>query len=231
MHRMFTTLALALLALTVCLPVFGDEFTAQDIFEGMIYYDNDQLEGSNVHDYHCVVTQTIEVPGSRTLQVMVKDVYFMVPMYQLDLYDDEPAHIFEPDALITTLEIQELERLRDTSIDDVDCFVIRLTPRDAAFQRFPSTYYLEKDDFRKIRTVNFGTSADFDRVRKVLDYTYAEVEDFMLLDTIVALTEDPDGMLLHTVTAVYTDYEFDIGLTEEFFRQYTGDITVNPSYN
>jgi len=231
MHRMFKSLVVILLLSAVGVPVYGVDLTAQDIFEGMIYYENDQLEAAGINDYHCTCTQTIVFPGSRAMQVMEKDVYFMVPVYQLDMYDGKPAHIFEPDAIITTLEIQTLERLRDTKIGDVDCYVIRLTPFEAAFVRFPSTHYVAKDDFRKIRTLNYGSTDEFDRVLKTLDYTYSEVNGMMLLKTIAVKTEDEEGNLLHTVTAEYTDYEFDTGLTEQFFKQFDSEISINPLYN
>jgi len=227
MRRVLKSLVVILLLTAVGVPVYGVDLTAQDIFEGMVYYENDQLEAAGLNDYHCICTQT----GSRAMQVLEKDVYFMVPVYQLHMYDGKPAYIFEPDAIITTLEIQTLDRLRDTKIGDVDCYVIRLTPFEAAFERYPSTHYVAKDDFRKIRTLNYASTDELDRVLKILDYTYSEVNGMMLLKTTVVKTEDEEGNLIHTVTAEYTDYEFDTGLTEQFFKQFDSDISINPSYN
>jgi hypothetical protein len=200
----------------------------------MIYYENDQLATQpDISDYHCTVTQTITRAGTRITEEMVKDIYFMLPAYQIHLIDDTPAYYFDNDAILVTLESMDLERHRDATTDGVDCYVLKATPLDAAFARFHTMYYVAKDDFRHVMTVKLGSSDELDITTTTLSYTYGPAGPFQLTQRILAETFDEQGTLIHTVDAVYSDYEFGLGLDVEFFINpiMEDDGSVHPIWN
>ena len=231
--KRITYLLAVLLLLIGSMPSMADELTAQEIFEGMIYYENDQLESNTDYtDYHCRVVQTKETTGVRATESLEKDLYFMVPAYQLHMIGGTPAYYFDSDAIIITLESLDMERLRDATINDVDCYVIRGTPKDPAFARFNTTYYVAKDDFRHVRTVKLGSNDEYDSTTTVLDYTYGPEGPCNMVQNIVATTSTPDGNVIYTVNAVYSDYEYNIGLDVEFFLSaFEGEGQPNPIWN
>ncbi len=234
MYRFQIIAVMLLLALVSSSPAVADDLTAQEIFEGMIYYENDQLVAQpDISDYHCTVTQTVTRAGARITEEMVKDIYFMIPAFQLHFIDGTPAYYFDNDAILVTLESMELDRLRDATNNDVDCYVLMATPTDPAFARFNTTYYVAKDDFRHVMTVKFGSSDQLDTTTTTLNYTYGPAGPFQLTQRILAETFNEEGALIHTVDAVYTDYEFGLGLDIEFFINpiMDGDGTVHPIWN
>jgi len=208
------------------------QLSALEIFDGMIHYECDQLaKEPNTSDYHCKVTQTVEKAGTRTMETVEKDLYFMIPIYQLHISDGKPVYYVDDDLLVITLEGNELRRERDVKIDGVDCYAIRTTPVDPAFSRFNVIYCVAKDDFRHVRTTKHGSSSELDNTITTSDYTYGPAGSFTLLQKTVAVTTDTEGTVLHTVTAEYTDYEFNIGLTLEFFAEWLADWRPNPIWN
>ncbi len=233
MYRLIFPILVLLIITATGYPSYADDITAQEIFESMIYYDSDQLETRpGTTNYHCTIIQKKERVGSGTYEIMEKEYYFMTPAYSIDFYDETPAHYYDPDGILATLETQQLDKLRDETINSVDCYVIRLTPKDPIYRDFPSTYYVAKDDFRHVRTVNHSSIPEYLNVIKTLDYRYTEVEDFTLITEIVVNINDVEGNLLYTVTAAYVDYEFNVdGIDLEFFLENSGDMTVNPSWN
>jgi len=232
MARVAVILMVLFFVLLVAHPANADQLSAQEIFEGMIYYENDQLDKDpGASDFHCKVTQTLQRTGSRTVEVMEKDYYFMVPIFQLHLLDDEPIFYYDSDLLVVTLESSELQRMRDEELNGVDCYVIRSTPVDLVYARFSTIYYVAKDDYRHVRTVKHGSSSEADDITTVLDYAYQAVGPYTFLEQTIAQTSDAEGNPLHTVTAVYSDYEFDVGLDLAFFADYLDKYRPNPIWN
>lgn len=216
---MFLTLIIVLMMLMV--PAGADELSAIDIFDGMIYYESDQLTTTpSIRDYECLITMTSVRAGGRTQEIVEKSLYFMVPTFQLQLFDDKPVFYFDHDLLIVLLESHELIRLRDEVIEDVPCYAIRLTPLDPAFVQFNKTYYVAQDDFRHIRTVVKESDYQYDNLSTIINYTYEIVGIFNLLSRTVSEIRNEDDNQLATVTTVYTDYEFGIGLDINFFINY-----------
>lgn len=199
----------------------ADELTAIDIFDGMIYYESDQLTTTpSIRDYGCMITATSVRSGGRTQEIVEKSLYFMVPTFQLQLFEDKPVFYFDHDLLIVLLESHELIRLRDEVIENVPCFAIRLTPLDPAFAHYNRIYYVAQDDFRHIRTVVKGSDYRYDNLTTEINYTYETVGIFNLLSQTVAEVRDENDNPLSTVTTDYTDYEFGIGLDINFFINY-----------
>ncbi len=199
----------------------ADELTAIDIFDGMIYYESDQLTTTpSIRDYECMITATSVRAGGRTQEIVEKSLYFMVPAFQLQLFEDKPVFYFDHNLLIVLLESHELTRQRDEIIEDVPCYSIRLTPLDPAFAHYYKTYYVAQDDFRHIRTVVKESDYRYDNLSTEINYTYETVGIFNLLSQTVAEINDENDNLLATVTTDYTDYEFGIGLDIDFFTNY-----------
>jgi len=233
MIRITVLFMVPLLLMVAALPVSADQLTAQEIFEGMVYYENDQLESQpDTTDYHCTVIQTISRPGIRVTESIAKDLYFMVPVFQLHMIDEVPAYYFDSDAIIITLESMDIERLRDATVGEIECYVIKATPRDLAFARFNTTYYVAMDNFRHVYTEKYGSNNQYDLTITKLDYTYGTEGPFTLVQNILAETKDPEGNVLFAVEAVYSDYEFNVGLDLEFFiSAFEGESHPNPVWN
>ncbi len=201
------------------MPAEGAQaLSAIEIFDGMIHYENDQLDSHpSIEDYHCILTETTVRSGSSVRTIMEKDLYFMVPTFQLQLIDDKPAFYFDDTLLIVLLGSVELRRERDATIDDVDCYVIRTTPLDEAFRKYNRLYFVSMEDFRHVRTVSHHATNEYDDLTTEINYTYGEVGPFTLLIETSAETTDREDNPLATVTTTYTDYEFDVGLDFEWF--------------
>jgi hypothetical protein len=215
----FLTIIISFIMLNV--TAGADELTAIDIFDGMIYYESDQLTTTpSIRDYKCMIIATSVRAGGRTQEIVEKSLYFMVPAFQLQLFEDKPVFYFDHDLLIVLLESHELTRQRDEVIEDAPCYAIRLTPLDPAFAHYYKTYYVAQDDFRHIRTIVKESDYRYDNLTTEINYTYETVGIFNLLSQTVAEINDENDNLLATVTTDYTDYEFGIGLSIDFFTNY-----------
>jgi hypothetical protein len=202
--------------------------TAQDIFDKMIHYECDQLAVSpNVSDYQCSITETTVRPGSPERQVIDKTLFFMVPMFQLQLVGEEPVFYFDQDLMLVLLDSMELVRDNDAIIGDVPCYVIMTRPVNPAYRQYSRTYYVAQDDYRHVRTISHHASEDRDDLITQIDYTYSPVEGFKLLTKTVALTKDENDIEIATVTDEYKDYQFSVGLSMEFFTNYVGNREPN----
>jgi hypothetical protein len=220
---------LSILLISVCAVAQEQPRTATDIFEGMIYYENDQLEGNpRIDDYHCTKTETTVRSGSPIQEIVTKDIFFMVPGYYLELIGEEPVFYRDVSDIGNHLYVVDLNRLRDTKIGDIDCYVIQMVPKDAAFRTYTKTYYVAQEDFRKVRTVSINANDELDDLTTEINYTYGEINGFMLLTGEIAAWSDNEGNVVATVTTEYTDYEFGIGLDEQFFASYRESHSINP---
>jgi hypothetical protein len=228
MLRKLVPLSMILMFAMLSLPASAVELTALDIFDGMIHYENDQLsKDPQIQDFHCVITETTAREAITHPEVIIKDYYFMVPTFQLQLIDDQAAFYFDDDLLIVLLESVDLVRERDAEIDDIPCYVIRSVPKDPAFSRYNRTYYVAQDDFRHIRTVSEHSTRELDNLNTVINYTYGTFGEFVLMSGTTSETLDENDNLLATVTTVYSDYEFGVGLDLEFFTAYVEGRTPN----
>jgi hypothetical protein len=210
--------AIILLILMINVPAKSEELAAMDIFDAMIHYDADQLSGSaSIRDYHCRLVETTIKNSGSTSEIVEKDLYFMVPTFQLQLVADQPVFYFDDDLLIVLLESVNLQKLRDTVINDIPCYVIQTVPKDPAFTQYNRIYYVAKDDFRHVRTVAEHATLQYDNLSTVIDYTYDNFEGFVMLSRTVTETCDENDNLLANITTDYVDYEFGTGLTVDFF--------------
>jgi hypothetical protein len=206
--------------------VQAETLSAQDIFDKMIHYEYDQLLPSNISDYSGNITETSVRAGSTgTSEVTQKNLFFMVPMFQLELVGEEPVFYFDQDLMLILLDSVDLTKGADARVGDVDCYVITSQKRNPAFRKYFTTYYVAKDDFRHVQTVSHHASEEMDDLVTTITYTYGEADVHKLLVKKVAETKDSAGNLLATTTAVYSDYTFNTGLTVEFFTNYVGNRT------
>jgi len=210
----------------------ADQLSAIEIYDGMIHYEGDQLlQSPSIDDYKCHITETTVRTGVEARQIIEKELYFMEPTFQLQLIDDEPVFYFDDDLMIVYLESVDLSRERDAEIDGVDCYAIRSTPKDPAFSRYNRIYYVAREDFRHVRTIATHSTRDYDNLTTTINYTYASVEDFVLLTQTISETKDENNNTIATVTTEYTDYEFGLGLDIEWFASRVEGWRPNPSLN
>ncbi len=208
------------------------QLSALEIFDGMIHYEGDQLAADpGINDYRCKLAETTVRAGVDAKEILEKDLYFMEPVTQMQLIEDQPAFYFNDNLLVVLLESVDLVRQRDAEVNDIACYVIRTTPRDPAFAQYNRTYYVAKDDFRHVRTLATHATREFENLNTTISYTYGPADKFILLLETVAEAKDPDGNLLATTTTAYTDYEFGLGLDNEFFANYVEGKTPNVPLN
>ncbi len=224
MSRITAVLTMFMLMTLISMPVGADQLSAIEIFDGMIHYEGDQLyKKPAINDYRCHITETTARTGISAREIIEKDLYFMVPTFQLQLIDNKPAFYFDDDLLIVLLESVELERKNNQTIDEVECYQIRTIPKDPAYNRYNRTYFVAVDDFRHVRTIAHHSTREFDDLTTTIDYSYGQIEDFIMLTGTVARTSDENDNVLATVTTEYAHYEFGLGLDMEFFMNYVGD--------
>ena len=232
MSRIPLFILAALLLLLAKIPVAADELTALDIFDGMIHYESDQLTTTpSTRDYHCDILETTIRTSVSARVIVDKDLYFMVPTFQLQLIRDEPAFYFDDDLLIVLLESIDLQKLRDAVVNEIPCYVIQSVPRDPAFARYNRMYYVAKDDFRHVRTEAEHATREYDNLNSTIDYTYDQFGNFNLLSKTVSETRDENSNVLATVTTEYMNYEFGLGLTIDFFAGYLENSSPNIPLN
>jgi hypothetical protein len=223
-----------LLTLVLCSPATAAEgqLTAQQVFDKMIHYEYDQLSKvPSITDYRCDLTETTVRPGNPQREVVDKILYFMVPMFQLQMVGDEPVFYFDQDLMLILLDSVELARDRDQTVNEIPCYSITTRPSNPAYRAYSRTYLIAKDDFRHVRTISHHASEQIDNLTTQIDYTYGDVGgetgDFKLLVKTVAETKDADNNLIATVTAEYKDYQFGVGLDVQFFTDRVGNRSPN----
>jgi len=225
----FTMAVVAVILFATAVSAQADRLTALEIFEGMIYYENDQLETNpRITDYYCIKTETMVRTRSATQEIVVKDIYFMVPGYYLEMIGENPAFYRDVTDVGNHLMIVDLGKLRDERVNGIDCYVIQMAPKDPAYKKYVKTYYVAKDDFRKIKTVSLNANDEMDDLKTEITYSYGEFDGFRLLSGEEAVWTDKDGNTLATVTTVYSDYEFNVGLDDKFFASHREGKTVIP---
>lgn len=202
----------------------AEQMTAEKIFDRMIHYEYDQLSKvPSITDYTCKVTETTIRPGNTKKEVTNKVLYFMIPMFQLQTINDEPAFYFDQDLMLMRLDSLSLKREKDAKINDVDCYVITTRQRDPAYKAYYITYYIAKDDFRRVRTISHHASDEMDNLTTTIEYTYGPVDKFTLLISTYAETKDKNDKLIAITNAEYKDYKFGIGLDVKFFSEHVGN--------
>jgi hypothetical protein len=193
--------------------------TAIQIFDKMIHYENDVLTSTpEVTDFYCKITQTTQRTGITEQEVIEKDYYFMSPLYQLYIFEDKPVGYFDESMLMTQLELNDLTKLRDEAVNGIPCYVIKTQPNEPAFEKYHRIYYVAQDDFRKIQTVSHHATRQYDELDTKIEYSYMSISGFLLPTQTYAETYDTNENLLATVTALYTDYAFNVGLTMDWLN-------------
>lgn len=207
----------------------AEELTAMMIFDYMIHYESDQLTNSpSIEDYHCKVTQATQRTGISVSESVVKDLFFMVPTFQLYVVDGEPMGYFDDDMLMVLLETNELTRERDQTINGIACYGVKTVPIDPAFAQYSRTYFVARDDFRHVRTVSHHANAHYDHLYTTIDYEYEMVDDFLLLSRTVAETKDENENVLAVITSTYSDYDFGLNLDLQFFKDILDRVGGEP---
>ena len=229
MNRLPVCLISILCFVLLISPAGAERLNALEIFEGMFYYENDQLDSvSGINDYTCMKTETTVMAGSPSRSIVDKELFYMVPGFYIQLIDGNPAFYMDVAEMASRLQFVQVERLRDAEIDGVDCYVIRMEPNDPAYSMYTKTYYVSQEDFRKVRTISVNANDEYDNMTTEINYTYGEVDRFLLILEETAVWHGENGNEIATVTSEYTDYEFGVGLTEEFFASHRENRDIVP---
>lgn len=219
---------ICIMVLIAAVPARSETVSAETIFDKMIHYEGDQLSTSpSITDFQCKITESTTRPQVTDPEVKEKILYFMVPVFQLQMVGEEPVFYFDQDLMLLLLDTVELTRGRDETLNDVECYSITSTPKNPAYRTQTRTYFVAKDDYRHIRTVSHHNSDRMDNLTTQIDYVYGDFQGCNLLAQTTAETKDVDKNLVATTTAVYSDYEFGLGLTTEFFTEKVGNRQPN----
>jgi hypothetical protein len=207
-----------ILLLLVTPPAWSEALSAEQIYDKLVHYESDQLATvPSITDYTCTLTESETRPGIPDKQTMVKTIYFMIPVYQLQMLGDEPVFFFDQSSMLLLLENYILVKDHDAKIGDVDCWVITLKPKNPAFKTRLQTYYVAKEDSRLVRFINHHPTDQYDDVLTIWNYTYGPAGQFKLRVSVTSETKDLKGNLLSSTVGKYTDYKFNIGLDYKFF--------------
>ena len=219
----------------LCSPaVYGadivDELiTAEVILDGMLHFEADQ----GILDYKVKVIETTDVIEKPEVVKVEKEIYFLAPSLQLTIIGEEPRSLQSDASFQVFLSRMFIEREKDTEINGVECFKIVATPREFAMDKYTKTYYISKEDFRKIRIESIRSEMNYNYIRYETDYYYDAYTDgeniWALMSSIeVVGYDDKDNKILEQVNE-YFDYEIDIGLTQKDFEKMLEDYKTRYS--
>ncbi len=213
----------------VCSPaVYGadivDELiTAEVILDGMLHFEADQ----GILDYKVKVIETTDVIESPEIIQIEKEIYFLAPNLLLTMIGEEPRSLQSDASFQVFLSRMYVEREKDTEINGVESFKIVATPREFAMDKYTKTYYISKEDFRKIRIESIRAEVDYNYIRYETDYYYDAYTDgeniwALMSSNEVAAYDDKDNKVFEQVNE-YLGYEIDIGLTQKDFEKMLED--------
>ncbi len=189
---------------------------AQDMLLKMLAYE----ASLGILDCTVNVVEVTEKPTTNTTRSVRKEIYFLAPTRTLTLKDNIPIYYVDEYLFSAIIRQVELDLLSDEKVNDVDCYVIKMTPREEVFAPNIKHYYLAKNDFRKIRIESKRFRSTGESIFNVTDFKYHTVEGMYLLplNSESRMYDDRD-FLLQTTTSTFLHWKFNTGLTPEFFNK------------
>lgn len=213
----------------LCSPaVYGadivDELiTAEVILDGMIHFEADQ----GILDYKVKVIETTDVIKSPEVVKIEKEIYFLAPNLQLTMIGGVPRSLQSDASFQVFLSRMFIEREKNAEINGVECFKIVATPREFAMDKYTKTYYISREDFRKIRIETIRAEIDYNYIRYETDYYYDRYSDgeniWVLMSSNECEAYDDKGNKIFEQVNEYLDYEIDTGLTQKDFEKMLED--------
>ena len=197
--------------------ITDSHWTAEVILDGMTHFDADQ----GVKDYKVNVLEVTREPDRPEINQREIVFYFMAPNVYLTMVGDTPESFANDASFMLFLSQFELKREPDTEIRGEQCYKVVATPRDSAKKKYIKTYYVSKTDRHKLRIESVRSEMEFEYIRYQTDFYYKEYEQGggmkLLVDKSETVAYDAKGKTVMERTNSYSNYEFDIGLTQSFF--------------
>ena len=187
---------------------------AQDMLLKMLAYES----SLGILDCSVDVVEVTEKATTHTKRSVRKEIYFLAPTRTLTLKDNIPIYYVDEYMFASIIRQVKLELLADEKVNDIDCYVIKMVPREEAFAKNIKHYYLAKDDFRKIRIESKRFRSTGESIFNVTDFKYHTVDGMYLLplNSESRMYDDRD-FLMETTTSTFLHWKFNTGLTPEFF--------------
>jgi hypothetical protein len=203
--------------------------TAEVILDGMTHFDADQ----GLKDYTVDISETTTLPDNPEVNQREKTLYFMAPNVYLTTINDKPVVYTNDASFSLLLSLNDLKRDKDVVIDGISCFKVIRTPKDPEYKKYTETFYVAKDDYRRIRTERITSELHYDYILSQKDYNYSQYQDkgdtWTLVSSRHVVDLDRKGAKLMEQTEQYSNYRFNTGLTQSFFDNILKGYNVYPS--
>lgn len=188
--------------------------TPEDALKKMLRYEYSQ----GILDYSVNVIEVTEKGTGGKTESVEKQIYFLAPTRFLTLKDTIPIYYIDEYLFEKIMREVTIDFVADENVNGVDCYVIKMKPKEKAFEKNVKHYYVAKDDFRKIRIESVRHNAQGVEIYNVTDFYYRVVDGryTVPLRSESRLYDDRD-FLLQTTIATFMNWKFNIGLTQSFF--------------
>ena len=226
--KYFTT-AWILFLLCTCAyagAITDSRITAEVVLDGMTHYDADL----GLKDYKVDVLEVTRETDKPEVIQRDKIFYFMAPNVYLTLVGEKPESLANDASFMLLLSQHDLTREQDTEILGEPCYKVLATPKDSAKKKYTKTYYVSKADFRKIRIESIRSEMEHEFIHYTIDYIYdkypVDGEPKLLVSRSEAKAYDNKGNLLLEQSNAYTNYNFNNGLTQDFFEKILKEYNI-----
>jgi hypothetical protein len=224
----FTVILTFLLGCTYAFAgnIADSRITAEVILDGMTHFDADQ----RLKDYRVDILEITRETGRPEITQREKQLYFMAPNIYLTMVGERPESLSNDASFMLLLSEYELVRGPDEEIGEEKCFKVVATPRQSAYKKYTKTYFVSKDDYRKLRIVSIRSEMEYEFIRYQIDFFYDEYSDgqdvYHLVNRSEVTAYDNKGDQLLEQSNAYSNYEFDIGLTQKFFEDILEEYNI-----
>jgi hypothetical protein len=169
-------------------------------------------------DYKVDVVEVTENMTTKKSTTDRKEIYFLSPTRTLTIKDGIPIYYVDESIFSAIIRQVDLSFLPNTTLNGVECQVVKMVPKEEAFVKNVKHYYLAKDDNRKIRIEATRYNSDGRYIFNVTDFTYHLVNnDYNLPLKSESRIYDERDFLLQTTTSTFLNWKFNLGLKPDFF--------------
>lgn len=169
-------------------------------------------------DFKVEVVEVTENMTTKQSKTDRKEIYFLAPTRTLTIKDGVPIYYVDESIFSAIIRQVDLSYLPNTTLDGIECLVIKMVPKEEAFVKNVKHYYLAKEDFRKIRIEATRYNSEGRYIFNVTDFTYHYVNnDYNLPLKTESRIYDERDFLLQTTTSTFLNWKFNLGLNPSFF--------------
>jgi hypothetical protein len=169
-------------------------------------------------DYSVEVIEVTEKGVGIKTDSIQKEIYFLSPSRFLTLKDGIPIYYIDEYLFEKIMREVEIDFEKDEKINEVDCYVVRMKPREKVFEKNVKFYYVAKDDYRKIRIESTRYNAAGVAIFNVTDFLYRRINNkYTVPLRSESRTYDSRDFLLQSTIATFMNWKFNVGLTSSFF--------------